>query len=122
MRDYVLMRQVLAAAVAHGPGDGIADFFSLGDPRAVEAELARLSSDGLLEATLSYDSFGCLIGCDVGSLTDEGAAFFRLVENADVWRIVHSTLKAADVDISYPLLKEVCEEIVKRYVMKFIPE
>lgn len=32
------------------------------------------------------------------------------------------TLDAAGIDVPYPLLKEVSEEIVKRYVMGFIPD
>lgn len=122
MRDYVLMRQILAEALDHKQSDGVKQFFDLADSRLVEAELDRLSSEGLLEASLEYDSFGTCVGCGIGGLTSEGVAFYRLVENGDVWRIVHSTLMAVNVDISYPLLKEVCEEIVKRYVASFIPD
>ena len=35
---------------------------------------------------------------------------------------VVGTLKEADIDVPHPLLKEVCEEIVKRYVTSFIPD
>ena len=122
MRDYVLMRQVMAVAVNHGRDDGVKVFYDLGDADMVEAELNRLHADGLLDADIGKNCFGAPTVRKVGGLTDEGAAFFRLVENPEVWRIVHGTLEAAAVDISYPLLKEVCEEIVKRYVTSFIPD
>ena len=32
------------------------------------------------------------------------------------------TLEGAGLDLSYPLLKKVCETIVERYVMSKIPE
>lgn len=122
MRDYVLMRQVMAIAVGHSREDGAKEFYELGDADKVEAELSRLSSDALLDANVERDCFGVCVKCSVGSLTDEGRAFYRLIENPEVWRIVHGTLESANVDISYPLLKEVCEEIVKRYVTSFIPD
>ena len=122
MRDYILMRKVMALAVKHGADDGVKAFFDLGDAGDVESELARLSSDGLLQAEIESDCFDNLVRCRVGGLTQEGREFYKLVENPDVWRIVHGTLEAAKVDVSYPLLKEVCEEIVRRYVTSFIPE
>ena len=122
MRDYVLMRQILAIAVNHEESNGVDEFFALGDSERVESELTRLSSESLLEADISYDAFGTCLSFKVVGLTDEGRAFYRLVENKEVWRIVQGTLERADVDISYPLLKEVCEEIVKRYVTSFIPD
>ena len=122
MRDFVLMRKVLAEAHGHTQGYNTMAFFNLGESEVVEAELKRLSSDGLLDADIEFDRFGTCVNCKVGGLTDEGTSFYRLVENHDVWRVVDNTLEAAGVDVSYPLLKEVCEEIVKRYVTSFIPD
>ena len=81
MRDFVLMREIMAVANGHTRGDGTMAFFNLGDSAAVEAELKRLSSDGLLDADIKFDRFGTCVSCKVGGLTDEGAAFYRLVEN-----------------------------------------
>ena len=121
MRDYVLMRQIMAAAVGHSREDGVKEFYDLGKAENVEVELTRLANDGLLDADMGRNCFGETVARKVGGLTDEGAVFYRLIENPDVWRIVHGTLEAANVDISYPLLKEVCEEIVKRHVIRHIP-
>lgn len=46
----------------------------------------------------------------------------RNIENLRVWSIVSKTLEAANLDLSYPLLKEVCDEIIRRYVMGKIPK
>lgn len=77
--------------------------------------------DGLVEGEVLLDPYGACVKCVAYGLTDEGREFYRLVENEEVWRIVLDTLGRAGVDVSYPLLKEVCEEIVKRYVTQFIP-
>lgn len=122
MRDYVLMRQIMSVAGNHNRDDGVKDFFDLGDAEKVESELTRLANEGLLDADMGPNCFGATVARKVGGLTDEGIVFYRLVENPDVWRIAYETLEAAKVDISYPLLKEVCEEIVKRYVTSFIPD
>lgn len=122
MRDYALMRQIMAAAVSHSRKDGVKEFYDLGKAEDVEVELTRLADDGLLDADMGRNCFGETATRKVGGLTDEGAAFYRLIENPDVWRIVYGTLEAARVDVSYPLLKEVCEEVVKRYVTSFIPD
>ena len=75
----------------------------------------RFDCEGLLDADIFLDDiFGKGRKCTVVGLTSNGHEFYRLIENNDVWAIVLDTLKQAGVDISYPLLKEVCEEIVKR--------
>ena len=58
----------------------------------------------------------------VEGLTPDGRAFLRDIENERVWAIVCETLEAAGLDLSYPLLREVCEEVVRRYVMGKIPK
>ena len=57
----------------------------------------------------------------IDGLTDDGRSLLRDIESDDVWKICLDTLEGADVDLSYPLLKDVCETIVKRYVESFIP-
>lgn len=86
------------------------------------AEALRLVDDGLVDADVRRSSFGDVCSFRVRGLTDEGRSFWRLVENDDVWQIILGTLTRAGIDVSYPLLKEVCEEIVKRYVTSFIPD
>ena len=58
----------------------------------------------------------------VRGLTEEGAAFLRDIEDDRVWALMAKTLEDAGLDLSYPLLKKVCETIVERYVMSKIPE
>ena len=122
-RCYTTMRGVLAIAA---DAEGVLyyrDFDAAGHDDMLEAELERLACDGLLDGDVHFGrEFGERSACSVTGLTDEGRAFYKLVENDDVWEIVLSTLKAANVDVSYPLLREVCEEIVKRYVTSFIPD
>lgn len=125
MRDYATMRGVLAIVAGAKRELCYNDFQPAAgqDDDTLERELERLTEDGLLDADIRFGSgFGERSRCSVAGLTDEGRAFFRLIANDDVWAIVLGTLKAADVDVSYPLLKEVCEEIVKRHVASFIPK
>lgn len=122
-RDYETMRTVLAMASGSGHPLKYGDLYqTIRDEAALRPEIARLSRDGLIDSTVVYqDGDGCCLGGEV-SITGEGREFFRLIENEGVWRLVLSTLESAGIDVSYPLLKEVCEEIVKRYVTSFIPD
>ncbi len=125
MRDYSTMRHVLAVAAQTRSEMHYTDFqLAAGqDDGVLEGELDRLTRDGLLDADVEFGGgFGVCKRCSVRGLTDEGREFYKLVENKKVWGIILETLKEADIDISYPLLKEVCEEIVKRYVTSCIPE
>lgn len=121
MRDYGVMRQTLARAVGSTRGLSLGDFAGVQPSCGVPAELSRLISDGLVEGEVLLDPYGACVKCVVSGITDEGRDFYRLIENEEVWRIVLDTLSRAGVDVSYPLLKDVCEEIVKRYVTSFIP-
>nr|DAF81960.1 MAG TPA: Flagellin, PadR, transcription factor, DNA.8A [Caudoviricetes sp.] len=122
-RDYGTMRAVLATIAGSTGTARYGDFFRINDEVALKRELARLKADGLIESTLEFqDGDGICLGGDVSGMTPEGREFFRLIENDRVWSIVSKTLDAAGIDVPYPLLKEVSEEIVKRYVMGFIPE
>lgn len=124
-RDYKVMRKVLGIIAKSKRPLEAADFIGFhGDElgRELAHELRRLKRDGLIESSIEFDVFGEYVGGAVDGFTDEGREFYSLVENGSVWAIVSKTLNAADVDIPYPLLKEVCEEVVKRYVTSFIPE
>ena len=121
-RSYAVMREVLSAAAKARRSLDFDDFMSIHQRNKVIHELKRLNKDGLLDAVIDFDAGGTCLVCAVNGLTEEGAEFFKLIENDEVWNVIRETLKMADIDISYPLLKEVCEEIVKRYVVSFIPE
>lgn len=121
MRDYDVMRDVLATVADFGGELRYGDFAAVQQRDEVPREIARLQSDGLLDGDLLFEGGMCMSG-RVHGLTPEGREFLNLIANDGVWAIVRKTLKAANVDVSYPLLKEVCEEIVKRYVVSFIPD
>lgn len=121
MRDYTVMHDVVKVVATSTRRIAFSDFSRVQPNNLVESELLRLVSDGLVDGDIRYDAFGTCTAFEIKGLTDEGAEFWRLIENDEVWRIIRDTLRKADIDVSYPLLKEVCEEIVKRYVISFIP-
>ena len=121
MRDYEAMRDVLGLIAHANRPLTFNDFKGIQQRDKVVEELKRLERELLIDSTLEFEREVC-VGGSVGGLTPNGVEFYRLIENGEVWTIVSATLSAANVDISYPLLKEVCEEIVKRYVVSFIPE
>ena len=123
-RNYRVMCEVLdKAAEAHRRRRAydFDDFRDIQQLDKVIGELERLKRDGLLDGAAEFINGMCLT-CAVSGLTEEGEAFYRLIENDHVRAIIVGTLKEADIDVPYPLLKEVCEEIVKRYVTSFIPD
>lgn len=120
MRDYTVMREVLSLAYATARPLPFDDFYGAGQRDHVVDELKRLQREGLIDGGFEFDGQMCLSG-SVDGLTPIGEEFFRDIENGDVWKIILDTLEKAGVDLSYPLLKEVCEEIVRRYVASFIP-
>ena len=120
MRNYQLMRSILkGVAHANKPLD-FYDFHGCGDDEDIQEELQRLKQEGLIEHNMSW-SYGTFNGGEVTAITEQGRAFFRNIENDKVWRLILKTLEEAELDLSYPLLNEVCEEVVKRYVMSKIP-
>jgi len=121
MRDYSVMRQVLARLAGARRTLSLGDFADVQPSGDVPSEMDRLVRDGLVEGEVLFDPYGTCVKFRASELTDEGKELWRLLENPEVWRIVLDTLSRAGVDVSYPLLKEVCEEIVKRYVTQFIP-
>ncbi|WP_417062539.1 hypothetical protein [Ellagibacter isourolithinifaciens] len=120
MRDYNLMRNML---VFIGCSDGdlnLVDFQRFGDVSAVRGELSRLRQEGLIESSMEFEpSYN---NGTVKGPTMEGSAFLRDIEDDRVWALMAKTLEDAGLDLSYPLLKKVCETIVERYVMSKIPE
>lgn len=122
-RCYEAMRSVLAVTVAKGGPARYGDLYSaIQNDDALRAELARLDRDGLIDNGIRFQGgSGYCMGGEA-TVTVEGREFFSLVENERVWAIVLQTLESAGVDVPYPLLKEVCGEIVKRYVTSFIPD
>ncbi len=117
------MRAVLATAARGDRPYKYGDLWSaVRDEAVLRSELVRLGRDGLLDNGIRFQGGdGCCLGGEA-SITEEGREFLRLIENSGVWHLVIRTLDAAGVDVPYPLLKEVCEEIVKRYVTSFIPD
>ena len=122
MRDYIVMRDVLKRVATSKHELGFNDFIGIQPRDEVSRELARLMRDELIAGAVVFDATGACETCRIAGLTDEGAEFYKLIENDKVWDLVFGTLRTAGVDISYPLLKEVCEEIVKRYVISHIPK
>ena len=115
------MRGILKLANEKKRRLDMSDFEKVEPNGKVKEELARLKRDGLIDGAVEFANGMCVV-CEVVGLTDEGVEFYKLIENDAAWSIIRETLKSADIDISYPLLKEVSEEIVKRYVVSFIPD
>ena len=118
MRNYCLMRTILLAVKKSDEPLRFLDFkgWSHDD---IKEEFMRLSDEGLIAAEITLNNY---VAVELNELTKEGNDFARNIENGKVWLIVYETLKDANLDLSYPLLKEVSDEIVKRYVMSKIPK
>ena len=88
MRDYSVMREVLAVAAKAKGELHYGDFRNLthGQDDMLQAELARLDADGLLDGDVHFGhGFGEQSRCNVSGLTPEGFEFYRLIENEEVW-------------------------------------
>ena len=83
-------------------------------------EITRLGNEGLIQHNIVWEAYNIANGKITG-ITETGREFLRNIENERVWLLIEQTLKEANLDLSYPLLNEVCEEIVRRYVMSKIP-
>ena len=121
MRNYQLMRSILCVIARANQEVKLNDFACLGAIKEVREELDRLKHEGLIEHDIIWSAETLLNG-SVKCVTQEGEDFLRNIENEHVWALVFKTLEDANLDLSYPLLKEVCDEIVKRYVMSKIPK
>lgn len=120
MRDYNLMRNMLVFIDRSDKELNFVDFQHFGAVFPVRGELLRLRKEGLVESNMAFvPSYN---NGTVKGLTEEGAAFLRDIEDDRVWALMAKTLEDAGLDLSYPLLKKVCETIVERYVMSKIPE
>ncbi|MSS25189.1 MULTISPECIES: hypothetical protein [unclassified Collinsella] len=119
MRDYNLMRNMLVF-ISNDGERALNDLCHFGDVRSVGKELSRLREEGLIDSDMSFDPE--YNGGRVRGLTAEGRAFVRDIENDIVWELIRKTLDGSGLDLSYPLLKKVCETIVEHYVMSKIPE
>jgi hypothetical protein len=123
MRNYDVMREIIIDIANSESPIKYGAFRDIEDEPAIKEELHRLKDEGLYKGEIRFlDGNGTCQGGEIEGLTKEGMEFYRLIENYDVWEIMRKTLDEAQVDISYPLLKEVCQEIVKRYVASFIPD
>lgn len=120
MRNYELMRSILCKAATLKEPLSIGVFLSHYDFEEIKEEITRLSDEGLIQHSIVWEACEMASGKITG-ITEEGRAFLRNIENERVWMLIEQTLKDANLDLSYPLLKEVCEEIVRRYVMSKIP-
>lgn len=118
MRNYEIMRSVLLAVKHTKEPISLIDFEGMCEHSDLRDELIRLSDEGLIAQKITSKNYATV---KIESLTKEGADFARSIENGEVFAIIHKTLERANVDLSYPLLQEVCTEIVKRYVMSKIP-
>lgn len=119
MRNYQVMRAILDVLRKATEPKEFNDFAGLGSHEEVCEELIRLSDEGLIKEKITTKNY---IGVEISGLTKEGNDFAREIENGKVFAIIYGVLKDADLDLSYPLLRDVCDEIVKRYVMSKIPD
>lgn len=121
MRNYELMRNILKAVEFSDKPLVLLDFAQYGKPEQLRDELIRLKDEGLIEHNMSW-SCGCCDGGEVTAITKEGRAFLRNISNDKVWAIIENILNKAEIDLSYPFLKEICDEVVKRYIISKIPK
>lgn len=119
MRDYAMMRDILVF-ISKGGRRALNDFCHFGTADNVKCELARLRDEGLIVSDMRFEPE--YNGGGVDGLTADGTAFLRNIEDDRVWSLIRRTLEGTGLDLSYPLLKKVCETIVERYVMSRIPK
>ena len=130
MRNYELMRNILLKVSKECTGEEKnlelsemgewinGSSFSL---KELMAEIKRLTVEELIDSKIIFNVFSNLEEGKIYGITSKGKEFLRLIEEPNVWGICVTTLTDAGLDLSYPFLKEVCEEIVKRYVFSKIP-
>lgn len=132
MRNYELMRLILFeirnAKSSSKNGFSLTELNNilkdtLNSREDLVCELKRLKSEGLIEGNMEFSGSddNVIVEGNIKYLSENGIEFIRLIEQPDVWKICLTTLKNANIDLSYPFLKEICEEIVRRYVMSKIP-
>lgn len=121
MRNYELMRWILIKSVTSDKPLKFSDIARDYNMEDIESELKRLVDEGLIVSNIHFSCGSCM-GGEIAHATKDGKMFVRNISNQKVWDLIYQTLTTADLDLSYPLIKEVCDEVVRRYVMEFIPE
>lgn len=130
MRNYELMRRILLKVSKDcAGGEKFLPLSELEDwikdtccsTKELTTEVERLRDEELIHCKIIFNEFSCLKEGKIYEVTSKGKEFIRLIESPEVWEICSTTLKDAGLDLSYPFLKDVCEEIVKRYVFSKIP-
>jgi hypothetical protein len=127
MRNYELMRLILITCYSKGENLEFCNFASETSKgykekeAEFEKELNRLNDEGLLKHNM-YWKYGTLMGGVVKGLTPAGVEFARMISDTKVWTVCSKTLKKAELDISYPLIKKVCERIIENIVLSCIPD
>jgi type IV secretory pathway TraG/TraD family ATPase VirD4 len=127
MRNYELMRNILVKTYFKGGDLELLEIISLSESNdrekiaELEEELNRLQEEGLILHNMKW-THGNFEGGNVKKLTSAGVEFARELKDDKVWFICLETLNNSKLDISYPLIKKVCERIIENIVMKSIPE
>ena len=127
MRDYEMMRTILITCFNEGENLCLKNFVSATSSNFKKKQLVfreevnRLQNEGLLLHNMKWQ-IDTHTGGAVKGLTPKGIEFARLLNDTKVWIICQETLNNAGLDISYPLIKKVCEQIVEKIVMSCIPE
>lgn len=121
-RNYDLMRTMLVRAhLSKGEPVKYSEIASGYSDDDIQEELDRLVEEGLIEHNITFENDICF-GGSITSISKNGHMFARNLCDRKVWLLLLETLNKADLDLTYPLLKEVCDEIIRRYVMQCIPE
>lgn len=127
MRNYELMREVLVRTYINGGNLQSAEIVPATSSNQEEKllelreELLRLEEEGLIVHDMSWKD-NTFMGGTVQKLTQAGTEFARELKDNKVWSICKETLNNSKLDISYPLIKKVCERIIENIVMKSIPK
>ena len=127
MRNYELMRAILVKTYIKGGNLQSVEIVPATSNNQEEKllelrdELQRLEEEGLIIHDMRWDD-DVFLGGMVQKLTPAGVEFARELKDNKVWFICQETLSNAQLDISYPLIKKVCERIIENIVMKSIPK
>ena len=127
MRNYELMRAILVKTYIKGGNLQSVEIVPATSKNQEEKllelrdELQRLEEEGLIVHDMRWDD-DVFLGGIVQKLTPVGVEFARELKDNKVWFICQETLNNAQLDISYPLIKKVCERIIENIVMKSIPK
>lgn len=122
MRNYDLMRRLMIYINTIHDSVDVSYLVDLGNWNSISKELTRLQAEGLIDATLQTNQFRQVLSGELTGLTSLGVEFLRIIENPRVWCLISDTLEASEVDLSYPLLLEICTEVIKRFVINHIPK